>query len=72
MPPIFKSLPYSRKMTFPTTSLLMFYLETILKRLQKDINWLGPHLLRRLIRRTLNALGFAISSIDKVFICLLR
>jgi len=33
--PFFKSLPYSRKVTFPTTSLLMFYLETILKILQK-------------------------------------
>ena len=57
MPPLFKSLPYSKKVTFPTTYLLMFYLTYILKILQRDINCLAPHLLRRLIRRTLNALG---------------
>ena len=34
-----KSLPYSIKVTFPTISLLMFYLESILKILQIDINW---------------------------------
>ena len=39
IPPLFKSLPYSRKVTFPTTFLLMFFLETILKNIKKDINW---------------------------------
>jgi len=34
----FKSLPILEKVTFPTTSPLMFYLGSILKILQRDIN----------------------------------